>query len=224
MSTKISQSDRVEIYEGIAHVISAMPLQDAGTALKQMSLELLQKIHEAASTSTSSAKAQTDAICGTCENPATVASRFNIVSVIDGIELLLTMLEIIGPFGEELPASCEDTCSQAWVVVDTVLTHHGGDPTVSESICRLLRAAIPLFGNAALPVIPLVIKRAVLNFDQTGIASYPWILRKCIEAHGHTGKVALREDFKQAFELVSKKLSSLLQTQPIATIPDGGFR
>ncbi|CAE6462311.1 unnamed protein product [Rhizoctonia solani] len=200
ISPKISQSDRVEIYEGIAHVISAMPLQDAGTALKQMSLELLQKIHEAAS-APSSSKAQTDAIC-------------------DGVELLLTMLEVVGPFGEELPASCGETCSQAWVVVDTVLTHHGGDPTVSESVCRLLRAAIPLFGDTALPVIPLVIKRAVLNFDQTGIASYPWILRKCIEAHGHTGKVALREDFKQAFELVSTKLSSLLQTQPITSIPD----
>ncbi|EUC67243.1 mRNA transport regulator [Rhizoctonia solani AG-3 Rhs1AP] len=201
ISPKISQSDRVEIYEGIAHVISAMLLQDAGTALKQMSLELLQKIHEAASAPSSASKVQTDAIC-------------------DGVELLLTMLEVIGPFGEELPASCEDTCSQAWAVVDTVLTHYGGDPTVSESVCRLVRAAIPLFGDAALPVIPLVIKRAVLNFDQTGIASYPWILRKCIEAHGHTGKVALREDFKQAFELVSTKLSSLLQTQPITSIPD----
>ncbi|CAE6491649.1 unnamed protein product [Rhizoctonia solani] len=200
ISPKISQSDRVEIYEGIAHVISAMSLQDAGTALKQMSLELLQKIHEAAS-APSASKVQTDAIC-------------------DGVELLLTMLEVIGPFGEELPASCEDTCSQAWAVVDTVLTHHGGDPTVSESVCRLVRAAIPLFGNSALPVMPLVIKRAVLNFDQTGIASYPWILRKCIEAHGHTGKVALREDFKQAFELVSTKLSSLLQTQPITSVPD----
>ncbi|CUA72435.1 Transportin-3 [Mus musculus] [Rhizoctonia solani] len=201
ISPKISQSDRVEIYEGIAHVISAMSLQDAGTALKQMSLELLQKIHEAASAPSSASKVQTDAIC-------------------DGVELLLTMLEVVGPFGEELPASCEDTCSQAWAVVDTVLTHHGGDPTVSESVCRLIRAAIPLFGDAALPVIPLVIKRAVLNFDQTGIASYPWILRKCIEAHGHTGKVALREDFKQAFELVSTKLSNLLQTQPIVSIPD----
>ncbi|KAL5635952.1 hypothetical protein ACGC1H_004677 [Rhizoctonia solani] len=201
ISPKITQSDRVEIYEGIAHVISAMLLQDAGTALKQMSLELLQKIHEAASAPSSASKVQTDAIC-------------------DGVELLLTMLEVIGPFGEELPASCGDTCSQAWAVIDTVLTHYGGDPTVSESVCRLVRAAIPLFGDAALPVIPLVIKRAVLNFDQTGIASYPWILRKCIEAHGHTGKVALREDFKQAFELVSTKLSSLLQTQPITSIPD----
>ncbi|KAG8715687.1 Nuclear import receptor [Ceratobasidium sp. 423] len=201
ISPKISQSDRVEIYEGIAHVISAMPLQDAGTALKQMSLGLLQKIHEAASAPSSPSKAQTDAIC-------------------DGVELLLTMLEVVGPFGEELPASCEDTCSQAWAVVDTVLNHHGGDPTVSESVCRLIRAAIPLFGDAALPVIPLVIKRAVLNFDQTGIASYPWILRKCIEAHGHTGKVALREDFKQAFEFVTTKLSNLLQTQPITNLPD----
>lgn len=131
------------------------------------------------------------------------------------------MLEVIGTFGEELPASCKDTCSQAWVVVDAVLTHHGGDPTVSESMCRLMRAAIPFFGDAALPVIPLVVKRAVLNFNQTGIASYPWILRKCIEAHGHTGNVALREDFKQAFEVVSTKLASMLQTQPITSIPDG---
>ena len=201
MSPKISQSDRVEIYEGIAHVISAMPLQDAGTALKQMSLELLQKIHEAATTPSASPKGQTDAIC-------------------DGIELLLSMLEVISTFGEELPSSCEGTCSQAWVVVDAVLTHHGGDPTVSESMCRLLRAAIPFFGSAALPVIPLMIERAVLNFNETGIASYPWILRKCIEAHGHTGNVKLREDFKRAFELVSTKLSSMLQTQPITSIPD----
>lgn len=131
------------------------------------------------------------------------------------------MLEVIGTFGEELPATCEGTCSQAWGAVDAVLTHHGGDPTVSESMCRLLRAAIPFFGDTALPVIPLVIKRAVLNFNETGIASYPWILRKCIEAHGHTGQVALREDFKHAFELVNTKLSAMLQTQPIASIPDG---
>lgn len=72
MSPKISQSDRVEIYEGIAHVISAMPLQDAGAALKQMSLELLQKIHEAATTPSASSKAQTDAICGVCVNFAPV--------------------------------------------------------------------------------------------------------------------------------------------------------
>ncbi|KAG9104620.1 Nuclear import receptor [Ceratobasidium sp. 370] len=201
MSPKISQSDRVEIYEGIAHVISAMPLQDAGTALKQLSLELLQKIHEAATTSTLSPKAQADAIC-------------------DGVELLLSMLQVIGTFGEELPPSCEDTCSQSWAVIDTVLSSHGGDPTISESMCRLLRAALPFFGSSALPVIPLVVKRAVLNFNETGIASYPWILRKCIEAHGHTGKVALREDFKQAYELVSARMSTMLQTQSISNIPD----
>ncbi|KAG9098145.1 Nuclear import receptor [Ceratobasidium sp. UAMH 11750] len=201
MSPKISQSDRVEIYEGIAHVISAMPLQDAGVALKQLSLELLQKIHEAATTSTLSPKAQADAIC-------------------DGVELLLSMLQVIGTFGEELPSSCEDTCSQSWAVIDAVLGSHGGDPTISESMCRLLRAALPFFGSSALPVIPLVVKRAVLNFNETGIASYPWILRKCIEAHGHTGKVALREDFKQAYELVSARMSSMLQTQSISNIPD----
>ncbi|QRW00383.1 mRNA transport regulator [Ceratobasidium sp. AG-Ba] len=187
MSPKISQSDRVEIYEGIAHVISAMPLQDAGEALKRLSLELLQKIHEAATASNLSSKTQTDAIC-------------------DGVELLLSMLQVIGTFGEELPASCEDTCSQSWVVIDAVLSSHGGDPTVSENVCRLLRAAVPFFGSSALPVIPLLVKRAVLNFNETGIASYPWILRKCVEAHGHTGRPALREDFKQAYELVSALL------------------
>ncbi|KAG8769346.1 Nuclear import receptor [Ceratobasidium sp. 428] len=201
MSPKISQSDRVEIYEGIAHVIAAMPLQDAGAALKQLSLELLQKIHEAATTPTLSPKAQVDAIC-------------------DGVELLLSMLQVVGTFGEELPPSCADTCSQSWVVIDTVLSSHGGDPTISESICRLLRAALPFFGSSALPVIPLVVKRAVLNFNETGIASYPWILRKCIEAHGHTGKVSLREDFKDAYELVSARMSDMLQTQSISNIPD----
>jgi transportin-3 len=149
--------------------------------------------------------------------------RLTLAMLVDGVELLLSMLEVVGTFGEELPASCEDTCSQSWVVIDAVLSRHGGDPTISESMCRLLRAALPFFGPAALPVIPLVVKRAVLNFSETGIASYPWILRKCIEAHGHTGQVALREDFKQAYELVSTRMSSMLQTQSISNIPDGPF-
>lgn len=131
------------------------------------------------------------------------------------------MLDVVGTFGEELPASCEDTCAHGWAVFDAVLSHHGADPTISEHVCRLLRAALPFFGSSALPVIPLVVKRAVLNFNETGIASYPWILRKCIEAHGHTGKIELREDFRQAYELVSTRMASMLQTQSISNIPDG---
>lgn len=46
VGSTLAQEDRLQLYEAIAHVITAMPLQSAYQALLSMSFDLLSKIRE----------------------------------------------------------------------------------------------------------------------------------------------------------------------------------
>lgn len=45
--SKLSQDDKVQVYEAIAHVISAMPMEQAAQSLRQFSLNILALVHAA---------------------------------------------------------------------------------------------------------------------------------------------------------------------------------
>ena len=45
MGPKLTQTDRLQIYEAIAHIISSMPMEIAASSLRTFSFELLEKIH-----------------------------------------------------------------------------------------------------------------------------------------------------------------------------------
>jgi transportin-3 len=44
-SSKLSQDDRRQVYEAIAHVISAMPMEQAANSLRTFSLDILSQLH-----------------------------------------------------------------------------------------------------------------------------------------------------------------------------------
>jgi transportin-3 len=45
IGTKLSQDDQIQVYEAIAHVISAMPMQQAAESLKTFAQGLLAQVH-----------------------------------------------------------------------------------------------------------------------------------------------------------------------------------
>jgi transportin-3 len=141
--------------------------------------------------------------------------------IIDSLEHLETMLHIVKGFGEHLPATCKDTCEEAWALLDTVIAKYGEHYNVGDRATRVLRYGLDLFGNAVLPIAQHVLSRMATSFATHGISGYVWIISKIIGRFGNEEDPAIRDAFRQAYETVSTKVLSLLQQKPAAELPDG---
>ncbi|KAG6853580.1 hypothetical protein C0991_003104 [Blastosporella zonata] len=199
--SKLAQDDRRQVYEAIAHVISAMPMERAAESLRTFSLDILGQVH-------------------TIAGRQTVATQEELVNTNDGLENLEIMLHVIRSFGEDLPAACQNTCQQAWLVFDAFLAKYGSNYDVAERTTRVLRHGISFFGNAALPVASAVVERMSLAFESTGYASYLWIAGKVIDAFGDEENQALRVSFRTLYERSTAKVVSLLQLKSPSDLPD----
>ena len=134
------------------------------------------------------------------------------------------MLAVIDTFGQELPAACQSTCEEAWVIFDSFLTKYGDNYDVCERVSRVLRLGLNFFGASSKLVLPSVLNRMAGAFVATGFASYLWIGGKIIGRFGNEPDPALRTAFDQLFESVSKKLVNMLGGTPPSQIPDGEFK
>jgi transportin-3 len=131
------------------------------------------------------------------------------------------MLHIVRGFGDELPATCQNTCEEAWTLFDTLIVKYGEHYHVGDRATRVLRYGLELFGLSALPVAPHVLSRMAMAFEAHGLSGYLWIIGKVVGRFGNEENPALRDAFQQAYERVSTKIVSLLQQQPASEIPDG---
>ena len=134
------------------------------------------------------------------------------------------MLHVVRSFGEVLPATCQNTCEEAWALFDTLIAKYGEHYNVGDRATRVLRYGLQLFGAAALPIAQHVLSRMTTSFEAHGVSGYLWIIGKIIGRFGHEEDPALRDVFRQAYESVSTKVLSLLQQQPASEIPDGKLR
>ncbi|GLB36066.1 putative ARM repeat-containing protein [Lyophyllum shimeji] len=199
--SKLAQDDRRQVYEAIAHVISAMPMERAAESLRTFSSDILGQVH--ALTSRQAAATQAD-----------------LMSVNDGLENLEIMLHVIRSFGEELPTACQGTCGQAWLVFDALLAKYGSNYDIVERTTRVLRHGITFFGSSALPVASSVVARMSLSFEATGYPSNLWIAGKVIGAFGNEEDLALRGSYREVYERSTNKVVSLLQAKAPGDIPD----
>ncbi|KAG5647647.1 hypothetical protein DXG03_009000 [Asterophora parasitica] len=199
--SKLAQEDRRQVYEAIAHVISAMPMEQAAESLKTFSLDILGQVHAIA-------------------NRQTAATAEELLNVNNGLENLEIMLHVIRSFGEELPQACRGTCEQAWLVCDAFLQKYGSNYDVAERTTRVLRHGISLFANSALSVASSVVGRMLLSFESTGYPSYLWIAGKVIGAFGNEEDPALRGSYQELYERSTNKVFSLLQVKTPGEIPD----
>lgn len=131
------------------------------------------------------------------------------------------MLIVVQSFGEDLPASCKNTCAEVYTVFDTLLVNYGAHYFISERACRVLRLGIQFFGDSALPVMPGLLLALGTAFDRTGFASFLWLQGKAVGQYGSVTDPAVHEAFRTSFETMSLKVFTMLKTQPPDDIPDG---
>lgn len=60
----MAQEDKVQVYEAIAYVISAMPMEQAAQSLRTFSLDLLAQVHAISVKATPATKDELVAVCG----------------------------------------------------------------------------------------------------------------------------------------------------------------
>lgn len=213
------QSDRRQVYEAIAFVISAMPMEPAGNALREFSVDILQKIHAVTSKTTPATKAE---LLEICSKNWWSSTRSILTIVLDDLENLESMLDVVKGFGDELPTACKEKCSESWGIFDHFLLKYGLDSTIADRSTRVIRHGISLFGRSALSVAPSVVARMSFAFETTGSPSYMWIASKVIAEFGHDEGQDLRGSFQEVYERSTNKVASLLQEHRPDQIPDGG--
>ncbi len=219
MGSKLVQDDKVQVYEAIAYVISAMPMEQAAQSLRTFSLDILGHVHALASKTTPATK----------EELISITRKFNrsnviLVSdwcVVDDLENLEVMLGVIGSFGEQLPAACQNTHQEAWAVFEPFLIKYGAEYSICERTTRVLRLGLTFFGPVTLPILPSVLTRMVNCFETTGFSSYLWMAGKIVGRFGNEEDPALRAAFKEVYERASSKLVTILQEKLPQMIPDG---
>ncbi|KAH7883499.1 armadillo-type protein [Phlebopus sp. FC_14] len=198
---KLAQDDRRQVYEAIAYVISAMPMEKAAESLRSFSLDILSQIHAVAVKTT----------------PVT---KQELKEVGYGLENLEVMLHVIGPFGDQLPVACQNSCEEAWSVFDGFVSKFAFDYDTAERTTRVLRHGITLFGQATLSVAPSVLSRMVSSFEATGFSAFLWIAGKIVARFGRESSATLSSAFQALFERSTGKVVSLLQTKAPRDMPD----
>ncbi|ESK97988.1 mrna transport regulator [Moniliophthora roreri MCA 2997] len=199
--TTLLQDDKRQVYEAIAHVISAMPMEKAAQSLKTFTLDILSRVHVVAS-------------------KPVPATKQELQDAGDGLENLEVMLNVIRSFGEELPSACQNTCAEAWTIFDAFIVKYGADADIAERTTRVLRHGLSFFDSAVLPIAPAIVARMSFSFENTGISSYLWIAGKLMGRFGDEEDTSLRGSFKEIYERSTSKVASMLQVKTAGSIPD----
>ncbi|EIN14130.1 ARM repeat-containing protein [Punctularia strigosozonata HHB-11173 SS5] len=197
---KLAQDEKVEVYEAIAYVISAMPMEKAAESLRTFSTDILVQIHDVTN--------------------RPVSTKEEIRAIDNALENLEAMLHVVKTFGDELPNACKGTCAEAWAVFDAFLAKYGTSFVLSERTTRVLRHGLSLFGASALPVAAAVLSRMASCFAATGYPGYLWVSGKVMGRFGSEEDPVLRNAFKTAYEISTQKMVTLLQEKSPGDIPD----
>ncbi|KAF9229185.1 ARM repeat-containing protein [Gyrodon lividus] len=199
--SKLVQEDRRQVYEAIAYVISAMPMEKAAESLRTFSFDILSQIH---------------AVTG----KTTPITKQELKEIGYGLENLEVMLHVIGPFGDQLPAPCQNSCREIWSIFDGFISKYAFDYDIAERTTRVLRHGVTLFGQSTLQVAPSVLSRMVTSFEATGFSAFLWIAGKIVGRFGHESDSTLRSAFQSLFERSTNKIVGLLQSKAPRDVPD----
>ncbi|KAF8560277.1 ARM repeat-containing protein [Imleria badia] len=199
--SKLAQDDRRQVYEAIAFVISAMPMEKAAESLRSFSFDILSQIHAVTAKTTPITKQE-------------------LKEIGYGLENLEGMLHVIGPFGDQLPAACQNSCQEVWSIFDRFISKYAFDYDTAERTTRVLRHGVTLFGQSTLQVAPSVLSCMVTSFEVTGFSAFLWIAGKLVGRFGRESDSTLRTTFVALYERSTKKIVSLLQSKAPRDVPD----
>jgi len=221
VGTKLVQEDKVVVYEAIAHVISAMPMDQAAESLKTFASTILAAVFALASKPGAATKQELQEVG--CTFPCYLLTTMRSYWITDGLANLEVMLHVVGSFGEQLPPACHSTCQEVWPIFDAFLAKHGSDYDSAEHVTRVLRHALNLFGPAVLTIAADVLERMSTAFASSGLSCYLWIASKVHSRFGNEEDPLLRNAVKDVYERSTQKLIVMLREKSATMLPDGDY-
>lgn len=127
---------------------------------------------------------------------------------------------------EPFPESCIPTALGVYQILDALLARHAKVYFISERMGSILRRGLQFFPPQALqPVVQPVMQRMASCFEETGYASYLWIIGKVTARFGESavgpGGDALAGLLGGAFDKVTQVLAERLHSRTAIEMPDG---
>ncbi|WVN85688.1 uncharacterized protein L203_100837 [Cryptococcus depauperatus CBS 7841] len=202
---KLDQADTVEVCEAIGYIIDGMPSDAAAQALQQFCEPLIQRIQTVAT-----------APGDVPENELEKAS-----DALEQIDAYLTIVRTLEP----VPETCYPTCGVVYGILDAMLAKYAKIYHISEKVGSVLRRGLTFFPLTALdPILPSLIQRMSIAFEETGYASYLWIIGKIADKFGDAaqrpGGEGIRDMLVKSFEGVTKGLARILEGKLAVEVPD----
>ena len=192
---ELAVDDLLAVVEALTHVVTAMPPAEAAQSLLFMAQPLLEEVHEVAAM------------------PA--APKPALMRAADRMEQLTRMLQVIGvTLASTLPEACEQTCAEAYAILDRLLECHGHVYFISERVSALVRRALIFFGDRARVVLPRILERFATCYEATGFSGYVWIIGKSIDQYGRGAAEPLLAQMAHAFARITTKTHALLSEAP----------
>jgi transportin-3 len=206
------QEDKLAIYESIGWIISSMPMEMAATALRKFVIDIFANIQNAP------AAGHTQTIKG---RQQFLWFHYLLTPVLEALEQLEQLLDVVGSFGEELPAACQNTAADMWAVMDGVIKRYGDLPEICDRATRALRLGLQFFDRAALPLVPAILACLTSRFENTGFASYLWSIGKVIQRFGSEEDPVIRSAMQETYERCSVKCWEIFSQSAITLHSDG---
>lgn len=236
---RLGQEDVVEVCEAIAYIIDGMLPAEAASALSQFCSPLINRTQTLLSLSPSAPTSSVSVSEGDLEK---------ISDTLEQIDAYLSIVRTLSPF----PPSCYPTAGRVYAILDVLLENFGGVYHISEKVGSVLRRGLIFFPADLLVgagtgvegenrggrgeeggLVSQLIKRMQTSFEETGYASYLWIMGKVVDKFGDmvlsstsggetegAGRM-VGELLGRGFEGVTTSLGRLLERKVAVEIPDG---
>lgn len=224
---RLPPDDLHEITTGIAYIIQPMQPSEGINALSLFAHPILEQVVRlSTSPQLESGQLRIMAgrrvpgrrICGVCGDSA----ETNFLRIADALERLCALLGICMDFSAALPAECANTASEAWKMLDGVLSRHGNVRSICDVTCNLLRVGVDFFHELARPLAPVIISRLTQAWQLTNLSSYIWATSKMIRfVQQPTSADPVYGAIEQAFDQQSQHLFQFFAGNPMAQHEDG---
>ncbi|CAH7688350.1 nuclear localization sequence binding protein [Phakopsora pachyrhizi] len=201
VSSTLNQDDINEVTVAIAHIISAMPLPEASQAMVMFCMPLLEALQIVL-------------------NQNLPGSKELYQNLRDKFERLEIFLSVVKNFNGQLPIECFKTLEQSWLIIDGILLRYANNLKTSETVCTVLRRGLDFFGSLCLPLVPSMLDRLTISFQDSGSSSFMWITSKIVTGFSENRDANLEASIADAFEKQSGYVLPIFRSASSDTISD----
>lgn len=140
---------------------------------------------------------------------------------LDLLEQISAFIEFVHP---DIPAGqphpCVNFVNELWPIFDLCIKNFGDSNVICEPLGRCLKSCIKSYKLHFLPLLPQLLDRLVIGFEQSGLGVYLYVSLKVIEEYAQS----TAETTAVCFSLI-ERLSGTMFTKANTTnfndIPDG---